>query len=48
MSDKELLTAYEDDKGKRVGIAAHLDFLRALRSEFEVRGYIYQTLEKAN
>ena len=47
-SDNELLQTYQNDKGKRVGITAHLDFLRALREEFESRGYEYPSLKKAN
>lgn len=46
MTDEKLLDAYEKDREKRVGITAHLEFLRALREEFESRGYIYPTLVK--
>ena len=46
MTDEKLLDSYEKDREKRVGITAHLDFLRALREEFECRGYEYPTLVK--
>lgn len=46
MGDNELLAAYENDRGKCVGITAHIDFLRALREEFEDRDYEYPKLVK--
>jgi hypothetical protein len=46
LSDDELLETYKNDKGKRVGITAHTEFIRALKEECEIRGYVYPRIVK--